>query len=90
MASRSRLGERTKGPQAKQRTWSKRKDNQRLFKSTISKKESNPFLEKAKPRVVNIKVLRPSKCSFKALEEDHATLTLEENLDLSQETSFYD
>ena len=65
MASRSRPGEGTKGPRARQRTWSKRKDNQRLFKSTISKEESTPFLEKAKPREVNIKVLGHSKCSLK-------------------------
>jgi len=48
-----------------------------FFKFTISKKESIPFLKNAKPREVSIKAPGLSKCPFKALEEDHGTLTLE-------------
>lgn len=61
-----------------------------FFKFTISKKESILFLKNAKPREVNIKSLGLSKYPFKALEEDHGTLTLEENLGLSQERGFYE
>ena len=49
----------------------------------MARRNPSYFWEKAKPREVNIKVLGPLTCPFKALEEDHGTLTLEENLDLS-------
>ena len=45
--------------------------------SSIVRRNLSHFWEKIEPRGVNIKVLGPSKCPFKALEEDHGTLTLE-------------
>ena len=49
----------------------------------IAMRNLSHFWEKTKPRRVNIKVPRPSKCPFKTLREDHGTLILKENLDFS-------
>ena len=46
MALRSRPGEGIEGPLVRQRTWSKKKDGQRLSKSVHCKEESIPFLGK--------------------------------------------
>ena len=57
---------------------------------SIASRNPSHFWENAKPKEVCIKVPGPSKCPFKALEEDHGTLTLEESLDFSYGRSFYE